>query len=87
MTPLHLAAGSGQTEMVHLLIKNHASLFEKDASGSVTRVLALKNGHGQTAMILEEAMKTEIGEQKLPPVKVGDHFLQAVDENTSREYQ
>ena len=73
--------------MVQLLIKNHAPLFEKDASGSLPIELALKNEHEQTAEVLEKAMKKEIEEQKLPPIKVGDHFLQAINENISHEYQ
>ncbi|KAI0543626.1 hypothetical protein F4679DRAFT_567928 [Xylaria curta] len=47
-TALHLAAQSGQTEVVNILLDNRANPFAKDSKGHSVLLLAAKNGHTET---------------------------------------
>ena len=47
--PIHLAAASGHTEMVQLLLDNNASLTDEDREGNTPLHLAAK--YGQRAII------------------------------------
>lgn len=82
LTPLHFAAGSGQMEMVQLLVDNHANLSEKDASGCLPIDLALKNGYIEIVDLL-----TKIMEKKTPVEITGHLSMPETNNDAGREYE
>ena len=81
LTPLHLAAGSGQMEMVQLLISNHARLSERDASGYLPVDLALRNGYIEIVDLLTNAAK------KQTIVKTTNHLSEINNKDAGREHE
>ena len=61
ITPLHLAAGIGRTDLAQLLIENGADVNAKNARGHTPLDLAANNGHTDIVKLLEESAKSKAG--------------------------
>jgi ankyrin repeat protein len=57
-TPLHHAAGGGQSDNVMLLLKMGASIHAEDRWGRTPRDLAAENKHVEVVEILDEYLPT-----------------------------
>lgn len=58
-TPLHIAAITGCTYSVNLLIENGANHFAKDSGGSTPRLLACVHNNKEAENLLKKLFKAE----------------------------
>jgi ankyrin len=60
VTPLHIAAGAGQVDVVHVLRKARASADLETATGDTALILASRNGHAAAVQTFLSAGKEEV---------------------------
>ncbi len=53
-TALMLAAGVGQTDVLILLLANGSDTDPVDRAGNNAEILAIRNGHTRTALVLRD---------------------------------